>query len=500
MAPTAASSAAAGLESAAVLWHDTSLFQARYDKAASALHAVRLALARNRPLGGGEQAFIDLYDTLDGLDEAAFEEVWRNPYAYFWLRIAFELLGSLLRKTPLPPLARAYCRDRGTTGTREALELHLADFKRIALACCVLSNRSCTFGAPLAVALPFAIPGTVYSLFGGGALSLAGYSEGSLDVVYNGVPLRLPLDGWAGSGEATVRVHRCPVITFKGCRIRLQPHAYNLPAIDYAGLVLQADLDYQRQNQSQVEEALAVMARHQPAVFGQFRELMRVIALKPAHPGSFRDNVSHSDLPGAFVANPVRQPYYLAHTLIHEFHHNRLFFIEDIEPIVENPGLMPGDDARYCSPLRVDPRPLHGIVHGLYVLIPVVRYWLSVYDSGEVSDDVQAMVVDDIVRSLLQIRIAVFQLDRYARFTPFGERLYTQMKDDVSTLEAAVRAAGLPQDAPMMDCREDGTIVVKRNAQSGAPLTSREAITERIRSCGLEDQVREILDNVSLGI
>jgi HEXXH motif-containing protein len=496
MAPTAASTAVEGLDSAAVLWRDTSLFQARYDKAASALHAVRLALERNRPLGGAEQEFIDHYDTLDGLDETAFGEVWRDPYAYFWLRIAFELLGSLLRKTPLPPLAQAYCRDRAVPGAREGLALHLADFKRLALASCVLSNRSWVIDNPLTVALPFAIPGTAFSVVGDGTVSLYGFSDGCLDVLAGGDRQRLALDDEGGHAGGSVRVHRCPMITFEGCRIRLQPHAYHLPAIDYADLVLQTDLDYQRRHQPQVEQALAVMERHQPAVFSQFRELMRVIALKPAHPGSFRDNVSHSDLPAAFVANPVRQPYYLAHTLIHEFHHNRLFFIEDIEPIVENPGLSPGDDARYCSPLRVDPQPLHGIVHGLYVLIPVVHYWLSVHGSGELSGDVQAMAADGVARSMLQIRIAAFQLDRYARFTPFGERLYTQMKKDIAALADVVRAAELPADPPAMDCREDGTIVTRRDEASGAPVTGREAIIAGIRGCGLKEQVRDILDNV----
>ena len=64
-----------------LLWVDEELYQQRYEKAASALVAIKMALERNTPLRGGEREFLELFSTMAAADAEAFTQVWRDPTA-----------------------------------------------------------------------------------------------------------------------------------------------------------------------------------------------------------------------------------------------------------------------------------------------------------------------------------------------------------------------------------------------------------------------------------
>ena len=86
-----------------------------------------------------------------------------------------------------------------------------------------------------------------------------------------------------------------------------------------------------------MQEGLALVARHQPAAFEHLRELVQVIAFKPPASADY-SNVSFSDLPGAFILSAVREPYWMADALIHEFLHNRLFFVVERGELLADTG------------------------------------------------------------------------------------------------------------------------------------------------------------------
>jgi hypothetical protein len=73
------------------------------------------------------------------------------------------------------------------------------------------------------------------------------------------------------------------------------------------------------------EQALALTQRHAPVAFAHFEELIRSIALKSSGLGKYT-NISHSDLPGSFVCTVVREPYFLADSLINEMYPNRFLY------------------------------------------------------------------------------------------------------------------------------------------------------------------------------
>src|SRR6185369_10165192 len=119
-----------------------------------------------------------------------------------------------------------------------------------------------------------------------------------------------------------------------------------------------------------IEQGLTLVERHQPETFAQVRDWIEIVAMRKAESGSNANNISHSDLPFAIIVSLNGSPYYIGDVIVHEFHHHRLFAIEEDGPFLDEPADDLETVARYCSPWREDARPLHGILHGLYVFVP----------------------------------------------------------------------------------------------------------------------------------
>ena len=51
-------------------------------------------------------------------------------------------------------------------------------------------------------------------------------------------------------------------------------------------------------------------------------------------------------------------------TLVHEFQHSKLSAMLDLVPLTD-----PDDHGRYFAPWRVDPRPLAGLLQGVYAFV-----------------------------------------------------------------------------------------------------------------------------------
>ena len=93
-------------------------------------------------------------------------------------------------------------------------------------------------------------------------------------------------------------------------------------------------------------------------------------------------NVSASELPGAFVCTVPADLYVLAGSFIHEFHHNTLFGIEERGPFFDMSEEDVVEGENHYSPWVETLRPLHGILHAVYVFLPVFRYWSAALRDG----------------------------------------------------------------------------------------------------------------------
>ncbi|HEX5120262.1 MAG TPA: HEXXH motif-containing putative peptide modification protein [Pseudonocardiaceae bacterium] len=65
----------------------------------------------------------------------------------------------------------------------------------------------------------------------------------------------------------------------------------------------------------------------------------------------------------------------LAETLVHEFQHSKLNAVARLVDLVED-----DTGGRFYAPWRPDPRPLSGMLHGIYAFVSVAEFWLAQAD------------------------------------------------------------------------------------------------------------------------
>jgi HEXXH motif-containing protein len=476
------------VNAADTLWNDQGLYQARYQKTGSALIAISRALARNHPLGGDESEFLELYARMAAADADAFTAVWRDPTSYFWVRLAYEYVGNCLAPAPLSTLAESVAHARGTTDSKSALRAHLADFKRFVLALGIATYTNQNFVTPFEVALPFAIPSSRLVISGKGNLIIHALIDDHLAVTHDGKDLRLALKA---SSIDSLTVRLSPVAVAANCSLVLQPEAFNLTGLTEGEPLVLVPPSYQEEHLTLTAQALDLIHRHCPATFEHFRHLIRLIALKPSRLGDY-SNISHSDLPGSFVVTVANDPYLMADFFIHEFHHNRFFFVEELGAFFTQArdNLMTVND--YYSPFREDLRPLHGIFHGLYVYLAVWRFYFAVYRSGETSGLQRAAVSEQVALISTQLAIAVSQLRRYARFSRLGAKLFEAMADESARIQAMTRDLRFPNDLPSISCSDDGVFSFRCEEGSDHPLTVQRAILKHAEKYDLHRQCENL--------
>ena len=174
-----------------ILWTDNGAYRLRYEKTATALVAVQRALESRRPLLGEEDEFLQLYTVIASAAPELFTKIWEDPFSYFWARRAYELVGLCLKPTDVPFELRRYCLAIGANDPREALNLHLQEFKRFVVALEMMTGGTRRFREPLETTLPVSIPGTPYSVLGSGRIQVIGVTGTTLDVAGSGRNSRL---------------------------------------------------------------------------------------------------------------------------------------------------------------------------------------------------------------------------------------------------------------------------------------------------------------------
>ncbi|MFD1046178.1 HEXXH motif domain-containing protein [Kibdelosporangium lantanae] len=116
-------------------------------------------------------------------------------------------------------------------------------------------------------------------------------------------------------------------------------------------------------------EAWALIARRTP----DFADALSVgfESIVPLRPALFRPHSStHSEAFGSAVLSRPRDAETLAAMIIHEFQHSRLSALEHLVPLAQ-----PDPAERFYAPWRDDPRPVGGLLQGMYAHFGMTLYW-----------------------------------------------------------------------------------------------------------------------------
>lgn len=122
--------------------------------------------------------------------------------------------------------------------------------------------------------------------------------------------------------------------------------------------------------QQLLDDGWELLCRHHPETAEAIAS--GVLSLVPLPPGDGREtrSASSGEAFGSVMLSQPPDAVTLAHTLVHEFQHIKLGGLIHLVPLVE------GDDIpRYYAPWRDDPRPLGGLLQGVYAFFGIAAFW-----------------------------------------------------------------------------------------------------------------------------
>ena len=99
---------------------------------------------------------------------------------------------------------------------------------------------------------------------------------------------------------------------------------------------------------------------------------MGVQSLVPVHSHAIDVHRSQTfrEIPGLLVLSWMSDTSVIVEALVHEYHHHKLNALLNLDPIIVEGS----SEAIYYSPWRDDPRPLSGILQGIYVFQAVLEF------------------------------------------------------------------------------------------------------------------------------
>jgi HEXXH motif-containing protein len=130
---------------------------------------------------------------------------------------------------------------------------------------------------------------------------------------------------------------------------------------------------------------------------------------------------SYQEAVGTIYVTLHPSPMTMAEALIHEVSHNKLNALFEVDPVLEN-----SRDELYDSPLRPDPRPLHGVLLAVHAFLPVARMYERLLEIGHpfASSPAFRERFEAIVRGN---REGTRVLRDSARPTPLGKGLFAEI-------------------------------------------------------------------------
>jgi hypothetical protein len=176
-----------------------------------------------------------------------------------------------------------------------------------------------------------------------------------------------------------------------------------------------------------VDAALALIFETAPAMAGEIAAFANEIVLATAErrtkpPGQPADAVFSSGtstyLWGAIFLDPIGVSRIgIAEMLVHEAAHCLLTALSNAEQLTANPA-----DERYSSPLRLDPRPMEGIVHAAFVLGRMIMGLDLLSTATTLTAEERAEIADRRAASVLLLLQGVETIRAHGILTPIGAK------------------------------------------------------------------------------
>ena len=130
-----------------------------------------------------------------------------------------------------------------------------------------------------------------------------------------------------------------------------------------------------RQWKDGLDSAWHLLTEHHPEVADEVSTGLKTLVPRPAVSRFSAFSASHADAFGCVVLSLPTDPVSFAATLVHEFQHSKLGVLLELVDLVDQQT--EDGRARYYAPWRDDPRPLGGLLHGIYSFLGVAAFYRS---------------------------------------------------------------------------------------------------------------------------
>ena len=237
---------------------------------------------------------------------------------------------------------------------------------------------------------------------------LGGRSEKALSVAHElaACPVRLTDAKWRVMGRGSTRAQLIDAVLDR----RLGPEASEFCPID-ASAVLAFD--------ALLDNAMALLSIGAPGLHDEICAMVSDVLLAQAPAGARMefDGASHYQFWGLLMLNPKhhRDRLAVAEVLAHESGHSVLFGLCREQVLSDN-----ADEELYSSPLRVDPRPMDGIIHATYVSARMAWTMETLIASGCLSDGEVLVAEKAAVDDRRRFDAGWQTVSAHARLTPLG--------------------------------------------------------------------------------
>jgi len=141
---------------------------------------------------------------------------------------------------------------------------------------------------------------------------------------------------------------------------------------------------------------------------------------------------------GAFGLTRPASAAEFAVTMVHEFQHSKLSGMLDLAPMSD-----PAETRRFFAPWRIDPRPLAGLLQGVYAFIGVADTWRALRDENDLTPVATARFAE----ARLQVDRGLSAVEASGALTDTGERVVAGLRARTDELLAEPLDAQVVRDA-----------------------------------------------------
>ncbi|SNT62785.1 uncharacterized protein SAMN05421812_114181 [Asanoa hainanensis] len=168
-----------------------------------------------------------------------------------------------------------------------------------------------------------------------------------------------------------------------------------------------------------------LVARHLPERAAELSVALRtVVPLRKPDLQAARSATAREAVGAVGLDLPLSHAEF-ATTLVHEIQHSKLTAVMDIEPLCAYSG-----EATWFAPWRTDPRPLAGLLQGIYAFLGVADTWRALYTGSDGFPEAPKQ----FARARADVTAAVEGIGPTDELTPAGRRFVAGMAAAVDRL------------------------------------------------------------------